>query len=235
MRERKWARLGETSVSVAIIATLALFILLSAPASPAQQADVTAQTKSTAKPTTGRIYPEKIRGYKVEQAEVEIKRSPDSKGADENSSPSPERDALIHFGEARIVKNTPLGITLEVPVTISAVKQGGHVEFLSFEDMVVNGTPVTIEDYEHRFNLPNKQPVMLAEPVRLFISTANALRGALGEWGKPKDLWPVTGRVYVFGRFRKFSFAFKRVVPVELSLSLPNPLKNKQLNPALKQ
>jgi hypothetical protein len=50
------------------------------------------------------------------------------------------------------------------------------------------------------------------------------LFGALGEWNDAKALWPVTGRVYVFGQFKKFIFKFKRVVPVELSLSLPNPL-----------
>lgn len=231
VRERKRARARRSPVRAAIIAALALLILL-APASFAQQPD--AKTETKVKPG-GRVYPDKIRGYKVEQAKVEIKKSPDAKEGDNSSALSPERDALIHFGEARIVSSTPLGITLEVPVTISAVKQGGHVDFLSFEDMVVNGTPVTIKDYEHRFNLPNNQPVMLAEPVSLFISTANALLGALGEWSKPKETWPVTGRVYVFGRFRKFFFAFKRVVPVELSLSLPNPLKNKQINPAFKQ
>jgi hypothetical protein len=44
-------------------------------------------------------------------------------------------------------------------------------------------------------------------------------------------VWPVTGRVYVFGRFKKFLFSFKRVVPVELSLTLPNPLKSKTIEP----
>jgi hypothetical protein len=215
------------------VATIALLALLTfAPASFMQQT----VAGPDAKVETGEhVYPDKIRGYKVERAKVEIKKTQDSKDGDKNSTLSPDTDALIEFGEPRIVKTTPLGMTLEVPVTIAAVKQGGQVEFLTFEDMVVNGTPVTIEDYEHRFNLPNKQPVQLAEPVRLFISTANALLGALGEWSKPKDTWPVTGRVYVFGRFKKFFLKFKRVVPVELSLSLPNPLKSKQLNPAIKQ
>jgi hypothetical protein len=53
------------------------------------------------------------------------------------------------------------------------------------------------------------------------------LLGALGDWNTSKDVWPVTGRVYVFGRFKKFLFSFKRVVPVELNLSLPNPMRNK--------
>jgi hypothetical protein len=214
----------------ALVMALALLIVF-APFSFAQQP--TAQTASKAKPAA-HVYPEKIRGYTVEQAKVEIRKS-ESKGVEQGTSAAPDADALIEFGEPRIVSTTPSGMTFEVPVTIAAVKQGGYVEFLTFEDMVVNGTPVTIKDYEHRFNLPNKQPVRLAEPVSLYISTANALLGALGEWSKPKETWPVTGRVYVFGRFKKFFFAFKRVVPIELSLSLPNPLKNKQINPALKQ
>lgn len=181
---------------------------------------------------TPRAFPKEIRGYKVERAKVEIKKPKDAKGQDQSTgstaAATTDADALIQFGEPRIAKMTPLGITMEVPVTVSAVKQGGHVDFLTFEDMVVNGTPVTIEDYMRPFDLPNKRAVLLPEPVQVFISTARALLGALGEWNSSKDVWPVTGRVYVFGRFKKFLFSFKRVVPVELSLTLPNPLKNKQ-------
>jgi len=75
--------------------------------------------------------------------------------------------------------------------------------------------------------------VLLPEPVRVFISTPRALLGALGEWNNSKEVWPVTGRVYVFGHFKKFlGFSFKRVVPVELNATLPNPLKNKQAEPS---
>lgn len=176
--------------------------------------------------STTRTFPKEIRGYKVERAKVEIKKPKSAKGQ-EQSTPTTEADALIQFGEPRIAKMTPLGITMEVPVTVAAVKQGGRVDFLTFEDMVVNGTPVTIEDYMLPFNLPNKQPVLLPQPVQVFISTTRALLGALGDWNASKEVWPVTGRVYVFGRFKKFLFSFKRVVPVELSLSLPNPLRNK--------
>lgn len=187
---------------------------------------------STSSSVAARTYPKEIRGYKVERAKVEVKKPKDNKG----QSPSPgsaatattDADALIQFGEPRIAKMTPLGITMEVPVTVAAVKQGGHVDFLTFEDMVVNGTSVTIGDYMRPFDLPNKQPVLLPEPVQVFISAPRALLGALGEWNSSKDVWPVTGRVYVFGRFKKFLFTFKRVVPVELSLTLPNPLKTKQ-------
>lgn len=182
-----------------------------------------------------RAYPKEIRGYKLARAKVEVKKSKDDRGQAAGGS---DADALIQFGEPRIASMTPLGITMEVPVTVAAVKQGGQVDFLSFEEMVVNGTPVQIEDYMRPFDLPNKSPALLPEPVRVFISTPRALLGALGEWNNSKEVWPVTGRVYVFGRFKKFLFSFKRVVPVELNLTLPNPLKSKQsdqTDPAIKQ
>ncbi len=172
-----------------------------------------------------RTYPKEIRGYKVERAEVELKRQSakeeDRLGADEG------QDALIKLGEPKVTSITPLGIHLEVPITVAAVKQGGRVDFLTFEDMTVNGTPVTVNEYQHSFELPNDRPMTLPHPVTLHISTPRVLFGALDEWRKPQDIWPVTGRVYVFGRFKKFLFKFKRVVPVELTLSFRNPLRGK--------
>jgi hypothetical protein len=224
---------------------IALFAcaLLLAPlaSSPAQSDSKVTPTTSTVPGSTGatpRAYPKEIRGYKLARAKVEIKKNAEAKkdGGDD----AQDADALIQFGEPRIVSTTPLGITLEVPVTVAAVKQGGRVDFLTFEDMVVNGMPVTIEDYMNPFDLPNKQAVALPQPVRLFISSPRAIAGALNDWSNPQETWPVTGRVYVFGHYKKFIFTAKRVVPVELSLTLPNPLRNKQpgqkiSNPAIKQ
>jgi len=50
---------------------------------------------------------------------------------------------------------------------------------------------------------------------------------AIGEWTDWKETWPVTGRVYVFGKFKKSLFSFKRCVPVELDLTMRNPLREK--------
>lgn len=172
-----------------------------------------------------RRYPKEIRGYKVELANVEIKKQ-NAKGKDEAAAGTNE-ETLIQLGEPRVTSLSPLGISLEVPVTVAAIKQGGRVDFLTFEEMTVNGTSVTVNEYQHSFDLPTSKPVTLPEPVSIYISTPRALLGALGEWNQPKDVWPVTGRVYVFGRFKKFLFKFKRVVPVELDLSFQNPLKNK--------
>jgi hypothetical protein len=180
---------------------------------------------SVAPVPVARDYPKEIRGYKVELANVEVKQTAKADAADfTNEAPS---NSLIQLGEPRVSKLTPLGVTLEIPVTVSPVRQGGRVDFLTFEDMVVNGTSVAVNEYNHSFDLPNDHPVTLPDPMVIQISTPRAMLSVLGEWNKPKEMWPVSGRVYVFGHFKKFLFKFKRVVPVELNLLFKNPLKSK--------
>lgn len=186
-----------------------------------------------------RSYPKEIRGYKVERTVVEVKK-PDPKnqkpgnsrsgtdGAGQaDASSESDVDALIQLGKPRLTRVTPLGITFEVPIIVAPVKQSGHVDFLVFEDMVINGTSVDIDEYQHSFDLPNKQPLTLGDPLRIYIYLPSALLAALGDWSDSKETWPVTGRVYVFGKFKKSLFSFKRVVPVELNLAMQNPLKGR--------
>jgi hypothetical protein len=215
VRENKSLR---CSTALALCAALFISILASA-----QQPASKSSSSHTSPPE--RVYPKEIRGYKVERARVEIKKR---EAKDEDSSVRSDADALIQLGEPRVTSLSPFGISLEIPVTVAAVKQGGHVDFLTFEDMTVNGTSVTVNEYQHPFDLPNTRSITLSEPISIYISTPRALWGALGEWSQPKDVWPVTGRVYVFGRFKKFLFKFKRVVPVELELSFRNPLRNRE-------
>ena len=199
-------------------------------------------------PTTAllqtRTYPKEIRGYKVERTVVEIKK-PETKSRDsgsdqrqrgnnnsdeqtnKESNTESDVDALIKLGQPQLARVTPLGITFEVPIVVSPVKQSGHVDFLVFEDMVVNGTSVDINEYHHAFDLPNKQPLTLREPLSFYIYLPSALLAALGDWSESKETWPVTGRVYVFGKFKKGVFSFKRVVPVELNLTMRNPLRER--------
>jgi hypothetical protein len=144
------------------------------------------------------------------------------------SSPESDEDGLIRLGTPKLVRLTPLGITFEVPIVVAAVKQSGHVDFLMFEDMVVNGTSVQIAEYHREFDLPNKNPLTLAEPLRIYIYLPNALlAAALGDWSDAKETWPVTGRVYVFGKFKKYGFSFKRCIPVELNVTMRNPLRER--------
>jgi hypothetical protein len=165
----------------------------------------------------GQNYPKEIRGYKVERAVVEVKKT------DKNDEV--END-LVKFGDPTVVSASPLGIRLEIPVVVAPVKQKGKVDFLVFEKMVINGTSVEIEDYRHKFKLPTKERLVLKDPLRLYIFLPNAILAALGEWSDSKENWLVTGRIYVFGEFKKLLFNFKRCIPIELNLTMRNPLRN---------
>ncbi len=178
-----------------------------------------------------RTYPDKIRGYKVERTVVEVKRA-SSKPVNNGKGPQPATDdsnvdQLITLGKPTLARVTPLGITFEVPMIVAPVTQSGKVDFLVFEDMEVNGHSVNIADYEHSFSLPGSKPLTLDHPLSIHIYLSSALLAALGEWTDSQDTWPVKGRVYVFGKFKKSLFSFKRCVPVELDLTMRNPLKEK--------
>jgi hypothetical protein len=173
-------------------------------------------------------YPKKIHGYKVERAVVEVKKqqkkSKDTT-ADQQAGSESETDAFIRFGDAQLARLTPLGITLEIPIVVAPVQQKGRVDFLTFEDMVVNDIPVQIDEYHRSFDLPNKEELTLREPVKFYIYLPNAVLAAIDEWSNSKERWLVTGRVYVFGNFKKSIFSFKRCIPVELSITMRNPLR----------
>ena len=199
----------------------------------------------TAFPQT-RSYPKDIRGYKVERAAVELKsadKTSTPRESDKNQSdgrdpanPNPNQtppasagdvDRLITFGPAGLARVTPLGITLDIPIVVAPIKQSGHVQFLLFEDMTVNNHSVEIDEYHRAFDLPTKRPLTLREPLRFFISTPEAALAAVDEWSNSKETWPVTGRVYVCGKFKRFLLTFKRCVPVELELTMKNPLNSR--------
>lgn len=166
-------------------------------------------------------YPKEIRGYKVERAAVELKETK------QKSQPQNAASQLIRFGAPRVASVTPLGITLEIPVMVSPVKQKGRVDFLMFEKMKVNDTSVEIDEYHRAFDLPNKKPMTLKEPLRLYVYLPNALMLVIDDLNASVRQWPITGVVYVFGRFNKSVFRFKRVIPVEINLTTANPLHEK--------
>ncbi len=188
-------------------------------------------TSTTALAQT-RSYPREIRGYKIERTAIEIKK-PDSKNRNSKNDGQTEAqnvsdsdvDALIQFGEPQLARVTPLGITFKVPIVVAPVTQKGRVDFLMFEDMTVNDTSVQIDEYHRAFDLPNKRPSTLRDPLSFYIYLPSAVLAAIGDWNDSKATWPVAGRVYVFGKFKKGLFSFKRCVPVELNLTMRNPLQ----------
>src|ERR1700682_5963511 len=160
-----------------------------------------------------RVYPKEIRGYKLERVAIE----PKQRSYDTNSE-------VLTFGPASVINIAPLGVTLELPIVISPVKQKGRVDFLTFYDVTINGTNVEIDDYSESFELPTERALTLPRPLRIYVAMPRALIGAVLEWASPRPTWSVTGVVYVFGRFKKSVFKFKRVVPIELDLQIPNTL-----------
>jgi hypothetical protein len=160
---------------------------------------------------------------------VEVKK-PDKKTKAENEDQSTldlDPEALIRFGDPEVARVTPLGISLEIPIVISPVKQKGHVDFLMFEDILVNDTSVEIDEYHQQFDLPNKHHLKLPEPLRFYIYLPRAVLVAIDEWNDSKPTWLITGRVYVFGKFKKSFLTFKRCIPVELNITIRNPLRTK--------
>jgi hypothetical protein len=170
-------------------------------------------------------YPTELRGYKVERAVVEIKKKQKKTGSGPAGENAVDPDTLIQFGDPQLASVSPLSIGLEIPMIIAPVQQKGHVEFLLFEEMVVNGTTVHIDEYHHSFDLPNKERFTLREPLKFYIYLPSAVLAAIGEWNNSKETWLVTGRVYVFGKFKKSVFNFKRCIPVELKFMMRNPLQ----------
>jgi hypothetical protein len=172
--------------------------------------------------------PKEVQGYKVQRARVELKKAKDSKKEKDSQKEKEDEEideVLIRLGEPKLVGVSPLGVTFDLPVILAAIKQQGDIDRLVFEDMRVNETPVTVEDHVQPFKLPNKEALTLVPPLRVFVSTPQAVLTTIEEFLNSKDVWPVTGRIYVCGHYKKFLFKFKRAVPVELQSSIKNPLK----------
>lgn len=164
--------------------------------------------------------PDKIRGYKVQKTDIVI----GSKNAE--SSENDDLRVEVLFGEPEVASVGLTGITLELGGEFTIFRQSGTVDFISFKDFKINGISVDIEEYKESFAFKKNESFVLEKPVEIFVGTLQAMRGALKEKNKSEDKWKVTGRVFVFGRFNKMGFKFKRVIPVDVDMTIENPLKN---------
>ena len=165
--------------------------------------------------------PDKIRGYKVYDAKISIKTD----GETAEIKKDDKSAATIEIGEPEIAEVSLAGVTVEISAEISNLEQNATVDFLDFHDFRVNGLTVEIEEYKEKLSFEKNRRIKLPQPVRIFIAATQIVRGALREVKNSQTEWLVTGRIFVFGKFKKFGFAFKRVVPVEISVKIKNPLK----------
>ncbi|HEY0050939.1 MAG TPA: hypothetical protein VGB68_16720 [Pyrinomonadaceae bacterium] len=163
--------------------------------------------------------PGEIRGYKVHRAKVSVQTE-----TGENN-PKEDFSVVVNFDEPKLVKVSPLGATFEVFGEMTVFEQSGKIDFLTFKDFRVNGLKVEIEEYREFFEIEKNKPARLKKPFKIFVSAAQSIKGGLKEIFRSEKHWQVTGRVFVFGKFKKLGFKFKRVVPVDVNLKIVNPLK----------
>ncbi len=165
--------------------------------------------------------PKKIRGYKVHYAKVSVR------DINQNEPNKKRLRVETDFDEPEFARVGLYGISIELNSKLTVYGKSGKIDFIAFKDFTVNGIKVDIEEYRESFEFKKAESFELKEPVEIFISTRQTLRGALKEYKNSKEKWLVKGRVFVFGKFRKFGFKFKRVIPVDVELSIDNPLKKK--------
>lgn len=176
----------------------------------------------SASAVTAQKLPSSIRGYKVHSEKIvitSISAKPDGKG-----------DAIVKVEGPELVDVGLSGITFEFPAEALSSKQSGKVDFLTFHDFEVNGIKVTIPEYSTPFSFKKGESFRLPQPAKIFLPTTSIANAAWKEMHESREIWQVTGRIFVYGKFRKFGFDHKRVVPVDVNITIENPLV-KILNP----
>lgn len=167
---------------------------------------------------TAQSLPSKIRGYKVYDAKVEVTNA--DGGAIQKYRP----DATVRLLDPAITGISLSGAVFEIGAEITAVNQSGKVDFMTCRDLRVNGVAIEVEEYSHPFAFKAGEMVTLPKPATISIKTASIAQAAYKELADPKKDWAVTGTVFVFGKFKRFGFSFKRVVLVKIDLTIKNPL-----------
>jgi len=155
--------------------------------------------------------PSKIRGYKLHKKPISVTTADGASGRLKIEAPSVSD---ISFS----------GVRFAVTIAIGDVPETGRVDFLTFHDFKINGIPVTVDEYTEPFKFQKGHAVLLPKPLDISVGTVQLFEAAEKGVDKFRGLWTITGRVLVFGKFRKYGMDFRRVVPVDIDLRIKNPL-----------
>ena len=161
---------------------------------------------------------EKIRGYKVFDAKVTVSNSPPLSAANDKI------DAFVNLSAPTFAGLGLTAATVEIGAEVTATDQSGSVDFVTFQDAAINGVKVVVEEYRHPFSFKKLQPVAIPKPVRISLRFASLPQVLYSEIFERKSEISISGTAFVFGKFKKFGFSFKRVVPVKFDLKMKNPL-----------
>jgi hypothetical protein len=173
--------------------------------------------------------PGELRGYKVHKVRITVTNKIDITERDDRN----QSEAYARLTEPELTDTSLTGLTFEISAEIDPLDYKGKVDFLTFHNFKVNGLDVEIEEYRNSFEFKKNEVIKLPRPVKIFLSAKQVLKGALGEATDSQDEWTVTGRVFVFGRFKKWGFDIKRVVPVEVNVKIKNPVKTGNVLPKI--
>ena len=163
-------------------------------------------------PALGQDLPDKIRGYKVHSEVVKLSND----GAVDRPSVSVATPSVADVSLS--------GITVSVSGELEEAGYDGRVEMLIFRDFRVNGLAVEVAEFTTPFQVTKRGRTALPVPAQVFLPARSVLKAAWNASSAPATDWTITGRILVFGRFKKFGFSFKRVVPVDVKLTVRNPL-----------
>jgi hypothetical protein len=163
-------------------------------------------------------WPDKINGYKVYDSNISITTS-------DLLTDSKEDDAHIKLSDPKLADIGLFGATIEIGASVTSTKQSGSVDLIIFKDIFVNGFRVDVEDYTHAFTFKKGESTTLPKPARITLKTSSLPLAAYNELVNSKSELSVTGTAFVFGKFKKMGFSFKRVVPVKIDLRVKNPLR----------
>ncbi len=164
--------------------------------------------------------PDKIRGYKVENVPLTV-----SSSIPEGNKYSDEIDLYIQLTKPKISMRGLLSASIDVGADMVATQRSGNVDFVTFNDVRVNGIAMEIAEYAVPMTFKKGVRSSLPRPVTAKLNFVGAATGAFNELTDSRDQWRVTGTAFVFGKFKKFGFSFKRVVPIKIDMLVKNPLK----------
>jgi hypothetical protein len=166
----------------------------------------------------GQSSPSNIRGYKVYNARIVV-------STNANDGPL-KADAIVKIDTPALESVGLGGIVLTVGGEITPAKQSGKVDLLAFRDFRINGVAVEIDEYQHSFVLKELRTFRFDAPVRVRVSKKGIAVAASNELAGSRKKWAVSGTVLVFGKFRRYGFDFKRVIPVHIDIEIDNPIKS---------
>lgn len=159
-------------------------------------------------------WPDKIDGYKLHDPKIVLT----------GNSNDPVQLKIV---AARLKGLGISGTTVEIDAEILSKKQGIEIEFVRFKDVRVNGVTVEAGEYRTPFKIKKGEARKLPVPARVLVPVTSHPKAFYDQIINPQSRLKITGIVFIFGKFRKFGFGFKRVAPVTLDLDIENPIRLK--------